>query len=77
MSVRRIMLYLPTLVLCKLTVAHQRGLTISPRDVRTLFAVAHGFFARMLPWLPTGELFDEITALLDLALKPAQQCIDS
>jgi len=39
------------------------------KRVRTVLALAHGYFARLLPVLPSNEFFDEITGLVDIVLR--------
>ncbi|KAF3765277.1 hypothetical protein M406DRAFT_329199 [Cryphonectria parasitica EP155] len=65
----RILLFLPSLSLCKMATQVSTHGSADFEDARAVLAVAHGFFARMSSVLPTTEFFDRVTELVDIAVR--------
>ncbi|KAL1877497.1 hypothetical protein Daus18300_002484 [Diaporthe australafricana] len=65
----RILLFLPSICLCKTATQVSTHGTAGFEDARAVLAVAHGFFARMSSVLPTVDFFDRVTELVDIAVR--------
>jgi hypothetical protein len=65
----RIVFFLPCFSLCKLVTEVLLHGTAGFDDARAVLAVAHGYFARVSPMLPTHDFFNHVTDLIDVAVE--------
>jgi hypothetical protein len=61
--------FLPCFSLCKLVTEVLLHGTAGFEDARAVLAVAHGYFARISPMLPTHDFFNQVTELIDVAVE--------
>lgn len=67
--VSRSFIYMPTLAICKLALEFVNCPWLDIREVRTLFAMVHGFFGRISNLLTIETFFDQITDLIDIVTR--------